>query len=482
MLVIIILIVIPININTIGIMMAKMQNGNSSNMDLADPLTIAIILICGFLSIALIWVGFHKEITIIYTYFHYIIFYPIYILSSFFKDVPILSYPYKYFQNYCNPDGIFGLCRKNFNEFTWVDLKNMSLPWNIFFGIILSYLMVKDFVRSTNHHPQSNFSKVHSLDSFLDEQQKQYSHLKLFNNVDLINEPINHPLYGMSLTSSQFVAIYALVKEDDPLDWEKLPDGSFSPIIDQERLQEVLVKQLGNLFQGWTKLSNTELIIFSILLPLVAATDTEMTTKDFDEAKIVSLSMREKIWLIFDSIPEITEEQKDLGLSEDELASLWLMDINIDRKECYEIIRKYRDSPIVREIVFKHAYVKTIIYALMNRARGIGVLSPSEFRWLKFCDRPLWYVVQSVDRHRPFAEAAAVFDHYHYEYMLQEAYRYPYIKNAIVGINEELNLFKYPKKKLLKGNYAIWLEWSEKSLNKLYPGIDMQKTIHNIKK
>lgn len=462
--------------------MAKLQNDKSSNMDLDDPFVIAIIVVGGFLLFALIWIGFHEQITKIYINFYYIFSYPIYFLSSFFKDVPILSYPYKYIQNYCDPDGAFGLCRKDFSNVTWVDFKNMSLPWNIFFGIILSYLMVKDFFRSTNHHPQSNFSKVHSLDSFLYEQEKQYSHLKLFNNVDLINEPINHPLYGMSLTSSQFVAIYALVKEDDPQDWQKLPDGSFRPIIDQERLQEILCKQLGNLFQGWTKLSNTELIIFSILLPLVAATDTEMATKDFDKAKQISFSLREKIWSIFDSIPEITEEQKELGLSEDELASLWLMDINIDRQECYEIIRMYRDSPIVREVVFKHAYVKTIIYALINKARAIGVLSSSEFRWLRFCDRPLWYVVQSVDRPRPFAEAVAVFDHYHYEYMLQEAYRYPYIKNAIVGINEELDTFKYPKRKLLKGNYSIWLEWSEKSLNKLYPGINIQKTIQNIKK
>lgn len=462
--------------------MAKITN-NNSKFDIADPLTLTIIIGGGFLFIVFFWVGLHGYISMIYTYIRYAMSYPVYIISSFFKDIPVLSYPYNYIQQYCAPEsGLLGLCQRDFDKFSWSELKQMSLPWNIFFGFLLSYSLLKDFVRASNRHPQAVFSKVHSFDSFLKEQQNQFFHLKLFNNIDLINEPINHPLYGMSLTSSQFVGIYALTRNDEPLDWQSLPDGSFAPIIDQEALREVLIVQLGKPFAGFKKLSNTELVIFSILLPLVAATDPEMQISEFNEAKTISEDIREKIWLMFENKPEITTEQRNLKLDEDELASLWLMDLNIDRSEFYKIIEKFRIAPIVREILPKHAYIKTLIYALLLKARQVGVLSPAELRWLRFCDRPLWYVIQSVGRNRPFIEAAAVYDHFNYENLMGKAYPCPYIKNAILGVHDQVNSFKYKNKNLLKGNYDTWLKWRPESLRKLYPGLDVEKSIENIKK
>jgi intracellular multiplication protein IcmP len=453
-----------------------------SQNDLSDP-TVLILLFCLIIGFGIfMWMGFHTLIVTVNIYIRYIMGYPVYLVSSLFKDVPFLSYPYDYIQTYCDPEPeIFGLCRKDMSKFTWDDLINLSLPWNVFFGLILIIALIKDFIEASKKHPQARFNRVHNLDSFIQEQKQIYSHLKMFAKLNLINEPINHPIFGMSLTSKQFVGLYALTRENSCDDWQELEDGTFLPIIDQEALQNILIKQLGSIWQGWKKLSDTELIIFAALLPLVAAKNLSMSDNDFEQAKLEAFEVRQNAWEMF-NYDNVTNDSIDCSsINADEQRCLWLLEPHVDRNKYYSIIEKYRTNNIVQQVMSHHAFVRTMIYGLLTHARMIGVLEPADFRWLRFCDRSLWYVIQSVGRRCPFAEAAAVHDHYNYEIFSKIAIYTPYIKNAVIGINEEVAKFKYPSRNLLSGDYSIWFDWRALTIQKLYPGIDINKTLKNLK-
>lgn len=463
--------------------MNKNYRNNNSQSNSFDPMM--MVILCGLLIFmgVIFWSHFHTSILKINIYIRYIMGYPLFWVSQFFKDIPILSYPYNYIITYCAPDSdLFGICRRDMSKFNLNDLVELSRPWNIFFGGVLLGILLKDYINILNKHPQAKFSRVHDFKSFLQEQQQNYHHLKIFTKLDLIKEQINHPIFGMSLTSKQFIGLYALTRENYKSDWKELNDGGFLPIINQELLQNVLVKQLGSIWQGWQKLSDTELIIFAALLPLVAATDLNMSDKEFEKAKKDSLDVRHSAWKLFDNDgPEKNLSHESIFLDDDEKRCLWLLEPDIDRANYYPYIEKYRINSIVRQIISKHAFVRTIIFDLLIHARVIGVLEPADFRWLRFCDRSLWYVIESVGRNRPFAEAAAVYDHFNYEILCKTPIYYPYIKNAIVGFNEEVTTFKFKSRNLLLDDYSIWPKWRHATLQKLYPGLDIKRAMDNIK-
>lgn len=461
--------------------MAK-HNAGGNYENFSDPIVIVIVLgsIVGLF--VLIWLGFHTIITTINIYIRYMMGYPLYLISAVFKDIAILSYPYDYIQTYCAPQyGLLGFCTKDFSKFEFNDVIRASLPWNLSFGFILIFLLVKSIILTQRKHPQALYSHKHDLKSFMIEQQENYSHLKMFVKLDLINEPINHPIFGMSLTAKQFIGIYALTRENEKSDWTEREDGSYLPIVDQECLHRVLIAQLGKIWQGWKKLSDTELIIFAALLPLVAATDPNMSDVDFAQAKKESKFVREQAWALFDKTWDDSLTQ-NTDLCEDEKRCMWLLEPQIDRTIFYPMIEKYRTSTYVQEIISNHAFVRTMIYGLLIKARSIGVLEAADFRWLRFCDRSLWYVIETVGRRRPFAEASAVFDHYNHEVMSESAIYSPCIKNAIIGINEQVGSYKYSARNVLLDDYSIWLNWRPSTIQKMYPGIDIGKAFSNLNK
>lgn len=459
------------------------QYGTQGRQDFSDPMVIAVIVVLTYIAIAIIWMVAHEWISMGYVYSRYAMSYPFYWVSSMFADVPVLNYPYNYIQQYCAPaPGIFGKCQVDFKQYTWDDLTKMSLPWNIFFGAVFVYYLSKAFLGTNKKHPQASFAKVHNLTSFMKEQKQLYPHLGIYTQMDLVKEPLNHPLYGMMLTSKQFAGVYSLVRENVDSDWDgPLADGSFVPLVNEGALRSVLMTQLGKAWQGWNQLSDTEWMVMASLVPLVAATDENMSDDDFHQAKRDSVAIREKTWALFNGGQQITDQQKQMGLEEDELASLWLLEVKLNREDYLPYIEKYRKNRMVQAVLGRHGFVRTIIYAMFQEARRLGVLEPADYRWLHYTDRSLWALINSIGRNRPFAEAAAVYDHYNNEALAGEAILYPQVERAKTAIVNEIHTFRYPSRNLMAGDYSMWLKWRRSVVERLYPGIDLEKFAANIK-
>lgn len=134
---------------------------------------------------------------------------------------------------------------------------------------------------------------------------------------------------------------------------------------------------------------------------------------------------------------------------------------NKDSRPNYKLVQetyiKYRQHPDMLNMLRKHPYTRTFLFALLLKARETGVLPSSEFIWLKPNDRMLWYPLNSAGRKTPFVDAAAVFAQYQAERVAADANREltePYVERAIDGLatylkkigitNEDTNESYYP--------------------------------------
>ena len=95
-----------------------------------------------------------------------------------------------------------------------------------------------------------------------------------------------------------------------------------------------------------------------------------------------------------------------------------------------ELMLKHKESPVVKLVSSRHAYVLTCMASMLMLARTDGVLATADFLWLKPLDRPLWYTLNSVGRQTPFIEVAGPFAHWSAERALGRKMTQPMIDEA----------------------------------------------------
>jgi hypothetical protein len=77
-----------------------------------------------------------------------------------------------------------------------------------------------------------------------------------------------------------------------------------------------------------------------------------------------------------------------------------------------EIDMYEKGRELIKGTLLTHAYTKTIIFSLLDKAWTYGVLSSAEVLWVKKIDRDLWYVVSQQGRTSSFVEVVGCWSHY----------------------------------------------------------------------
>ena len=77
-----------------------------------------------------------------------------------------------------------------------------------------------------------------------------------------------------------------------------------------------------------------------------------------------------------------------------------------------QLCAKHEKTVPVQEILQRHAYVSTVMAAMLEAARSDGVQASADFLWLKPLDRRMWYTLNTVGRQTPFVEVAGIFAHW----------------------------------------------------------------------
>ncbi len=103
-----------------------------------------------------------------------------------------------------------------------------------------------------------------------------------------------------------------------------------------------------------------------------------------------------------------------------------------------EIIKKYIDSKLVKEVIKSHAYYLTVMSSTLLSARADGVVASADFLWLKPVDRRLWFLLNSIGRQTPYTEVAGPFGHWMAERVYGKKIVTPMVDTAIEALDEAL--------------------------------------------
>lgn len=422
--------------------MAGGQPRQERTATMDDPLVIMLILLTVYGGCWAVWKFGHTYIATAYGYWRYVEFYLFHLMGEV-VELPGVSALHDWIGGLCSPDGVLGLCYRDFSTVTWPEIANSSFYINIFFVVVLVAYCVSLFVRANAVHPKIRFARSHNIKSFVKELMAAkspkdgkllYPHLRMFSALNLIETPIDDPLFGMSLTSKQFIFHHSLV-----MDWRAEGQGAWSPTIDRQKAALVFRGQLGKHWTSSANLSPAETLLVAIAMPRVAATDSELDDKDFKAAMAASDDMIRFCWEQFN--PPVPAKKK--GSKESEPDPYGWLKPEIDLTKPREVIQTYIKHKAVRSIIEHHAFARTVIFALYLQARRLGVLQPAEMRWLRFYDRSLWYVLGTIGRQAGFAEAAGVLSHFLYEVKAGVSIVEPQLDKAVNGLETAVNNFKF---------------------------------------
>lgn len=275
--------------------------------------------------------------------------------------------------------------------------------------------------RSLNTNPTNHkhYAKPadYTLHTFSDEMGKIYPHVRLFRKLNLTAKPIDSGKYRMGDTEKQFAMQHKLLDRVGK-------DGSYK--VNSERATAVFREQVGKLWRNFSDLSKWEIAVLSVLMPRIAATDVEMSDSDY---KIALETTNRLITSYWESADRTYNKATDM--------------LDVDVTEGVAVIRKYYRSAKVAKYFKKHAYVYSILYAMLSDARSLGVLPADEFRWLRVVDRRLWLVMNNVGRNTAWTEIAGLYCHYLYESRKGRPIEKIEVNNAVKGLIEAIDGYRF---------------------------------------
>ncbi len=104
-----------------------------------------------------------------------------------------------------------------------------------------------------------------------------------------------------------------------------------------------------------------------------------------------------------------------------------------------KVLRDPRLGMVTAKLCKQHAFVNTALLRALKIARQQGgVLSPSQFLWLRAEDRTLWYPLNNLGREASHAEASGAMAHFRAELMANKPIPNPQMGGAVEGLVEYL--------------------------------------------
>ena len=248
-----------------------------------------------------------------------------------------------------------------------------------------------------NKNPASKFKRQFNMNTLAASETREWPWMLPFLNLDLVNASISEGPYAMAMTEVEFVLHYRLLESTETM------------TLNEDAAHTLFSSQLGRLWEGFKRLRKHERALIGAFLPQICGEGKE-ARKETVEA-----------------LEQLTR-------------SFAAGDLDTSRSEA--MLQKYQNHPKVKVITERHAYVSTVMCALLARARLRGKIPPAMMGWLMTYDRPLLYVIQNLGRKTPFSEGAGVYAHYEAEKVAGHRFAYPCVEAAVDGLQHELKKVK----------------------------------------
>lgn len=259
-------------------------------------------------------------------------------------------------------------------------------------------------------NPTSKFSATFNIKNFREFQKTNWPQIIPASKLDLVKEDIKKGPWASAYTPIFFSQKHKLLDvivnpNPNPLLGE-LPKVAK---LKEANARQVFAEQLGYIWQGPEKLPIHRKALFAIF--------AAMANKDRDAG--FKFIRQFNTSLEYNNSPDFT---------------------GID-----ELLEQHKNSKLVKKVESRHAYVMTIMAAMLELARTDGVVATADFLWLKTVDRPLWYMLSNVGRRAAFPEVAGAVAHWRIESRMQRKLITPMVEEAVKALKMALNEIIYPE-------------------------------------
>lgn len=277
----------------------------------------------------------------------------------------------------------------------------MKYPYAAICGLFALWIFFK--------HPVLKFKNVFTMDRLRASEKELWPQISPIAEINLIDEDIEKGPWAMSESPMEFAKRLKIIEElPTPIDPFYRQRGLIEVKVLEDKAAAVFKKQLGPAFEDLNKLPIHVKALFAIFAAR-ASNDTE-------------------------GAMELTQDIARSSLHG-----------KLDFSKVMPLLRKHYNTKPIAQIIGTHAYVYTVMSAMLELARTTGVLPPADFLWLKPLDRQLWYVLNCTGRRTAFCEVAGPFSHYKAELALKRKLIQPMVNAAVKALKEAVKMTIYTR-------------------------------------
>lgn len=294
------------------------------------------------------------------------------------------------------------LSRQEFFDLLYLSGTYYYIPVAVILFIFVIILLFID--------PSKKFNHTFNISNFREAQSENWPQILPPSSYDLINTDINEGPWASSLTPLNFARRYKLLDVIVNPDYNPLL-GELPKVakLKEGRTRQIFAHQLGTFWQGPDKLPMHTKALFAVF----AAVGNQDRKVGLD---------------LLRQFNEAFKSGKKPNF-----------------KGVQEILDKYKNTKIVKKVESRHAYVMTVMAAMLELARSSGVLACADFLWLKSIDRKLWYMLNNVGRRAAFPEVAGAIAHWRIESRMQKKLMTPMVEEAVKALKIGIEEIIYPE-------------------------------------
>lgn len=252
------------------------------------------------------------------------------------------------------------------------------------------------------------FKRTYSMRDLAQLEKVNWPQITPVVNLDLINTDIDKGPWAMAMTPMQFCKRYNLIEERrrQPVEgMTRKEKGQVEAVLKRGAATKLFIVQLGQVWPGVHKLPPHARALFAAFAARIN-NDGPAAADLFAKISVSSA-------------------------------------VKLDFSGTDEVLKKYENTKAVQQVVESHAYILTVMAAMLAAARGDGVQASSDFLWLKPVDRRLWYMLNTVGRQTPFVEVAGPYAHWTAERDMGKKLLIPFVEEATNGLEIALKEIIY---------------------------------------
>ncbi|WP_151192738.1 hypothetical protein [Cysteiniphilum sp. JM-1] len=251
-------------------------------------------------------------------------------------------------------------------------------------------------------HPKRLFNVYYDMAKLAKRMVAHFKHIQPTLDQSLEKTSSCQGAWASALSVKDFLKQYDLYESHDNKavstdKAEYVSQTSKINKINDIKLEQELLNQLGSKFNGFSTLSINEQILFTAFALRIAGNDRQTQA--------------------------LLEKASTDKVNANELKSM---------------AQSVLEHPEVTLICQKHAYVRTLLCGLLVKARSTGILATASFLWLKTKDRTLWYTLNNVGRQAVFIEGAAAYSHWQTENAVGFKVETPLLEQLIEAVKKNI--------------------------------------------